>query len=273
MRGTLVLFPALLVIFVCSTVPSWAQCVNGGLFSNGDFTGPEGTQAAPGWTGTISPDINDDTGPLNSTPGYVWVGTPLISPNGGTWQNLWGTEAVAQAVATDPGHVYQICFWYAAQSIVLPGQFTFDAPVGITVSVNGAPVHTTPLDTTDYTWEQDCTTFIATSNTSVVSFSPSTMNYVAIDGACMMAIEPTAMEPCAAGTSFGSVLVSNGGGTTIHDAPLFDRAILTDPSGRVITLHASERTIDAGTVPEGFYTFTLWWKDAMVASGRLLLVR
>lgn len=238
---------------------------------NGDLTGPEGSFAAPGWSGTISPDINDDTGPLNSTPGYVWVGLPLISPNGGTWQNLWGPETIQQSVVTVPGQLYEVCFYYAAQSITLPGQFTFDDPVGIEVYVNGPLWYSSPLDTTEFTWESACTTIHASGTTTTIAFGASTMNYVAIDGACMTPLDPTGM-PLASGPRPLQIMTGPGADVLrVVDGPDFDTVTLTDIRGCARRAPCSQGVIDVRGMAAGMYVVMLWSHGKAVGMHRVVV--
>src|SRR5690349_20101422 len=91
----------LLFVFALFAARAHAQCSANNLVTNGDLTGTAGELiVAPGWTGELTPDLNDENGMLLCTPGYVWTGTPLPSPVGGTWQNLYGPEAVFQSINT-----------------------------------------------------------------------------------------------------------------------------------------------------------------------------
>jgi len=178
----------LIFIFLSGIYISYAQCT-GNLLTNGSFTSAEGTAVtAPGWAGTITPDVNDETGPLNSTFGYVWAGTPVASPNGGTWQNVIGIESIDQTVTVIPGNSYTFCIEYAAQGIYKPGDtsLTFINPVGFILYLNFAPAFTSADDTTQFTWETACFTFTSPTASLNILLMASSYNYVGLDGACLL---------------------------------------------------------------------------------------
>jgi hypothetical protein len=176
-------FRSLGLIFLFGSSILSSQC-NYDLFNNGSFTSAKGEGViAPGWSGTSSPDVNSAVGPLKTTPGYHWCGTPLSSPNGGTWQNMFGKETITQSVTTKPSEVYNVSFYYASQGI--EGSVSFSAPVGAIVMVNGAGSFTTAADVTPFTWEFASFTFTATDNVTTITFSPTAQEYLAVDGACV----------------------------------------------------------------------------------------
>lgn len=170
------------------------QCVQNRLI-NGSFNSSEGEMVtAPGWTFFLpvsdelnTPDINDENGKLNTTPNYVWAGTPLASSDGGTWQNLFSqVEFIEQTVTLFKGQSYTLQFEYAAQGIGLWG-FNYENPVGIRIYINDILTVITPEDTSQYTWENFTYTFEAPTNTVRLKLSPSGFAYVGIDGACLTA--------------------------------------------------------------------------------------
>lgn len=158
------------------------QCT-GNLLTNGSFTSPEGEAViAQGWNGQSTPDVNDAAGPLNTTMGYAWTGTPLASSDGGTWQNIFSqAEYIQQTVNVAPGQDYMLKFEYTAQGIQST-DFTFTDPVGISIYINDVLVYETPLDTTPFTWEHYCYIFTAESNVLTLKLSASATSYAAIDG-------------------------------------------------------------------------------------------
>ena len=160
------------------------ECVNN-LLINGSFSSIEGVAVtAPGWIGSSSPDINDENGPLNTTSGYIWTGVPLASPDDSTWQNIFGIESIEQTVNIISGQPYTLCFEYAAQGISA-GSLTFNGPVGLDVYINSVLSFTTPVDTSQFTWETACYTFTPSSSTVTIKFTPTYQQYIGIDGACL----------------------------------------------------------------------------------------
>lgn len=167
---------------------STGQCA-GNLISNGSFNSPEGVSViAPGWTGEMSPDVNDANGPLVTTPGYVWFnGTPVASSDGGTWQNLFsGSEIIEQTLNLTVGESYTLTFEYTAQGIQYDTSYSFTNPVGIHVYFNNVFATATPMDSTLFIWENHSYTFTAASNVVVIKISPNTDAYIAIDGICLL---------------------------------------------------------------------------------------
>ncbi len=155
--------------------------------TNGSFTSLEGANVtAPGWiTGSSTPDINDAFGPLNTTDGYLWTGTPISSSDGGTWQNLFSGESVQQTVNVSIGQCYTLFFEYAAQGIT-NSEIPYDGPVGVDVFIDGVLEYSTPDDSTQYTWESAYYTFIPTNSSITITFKPSKLQYIGIDGACLL---------------------------------------------------------------------------------------
>ncbi len=179
------------------TLNSTGQCI-GNLISNGSFNSPEGVGVtAPGWTGQLTPDVNDTVGPLITTPGYVWIGgPPVASSDGGTWQNLFsGSEYIQQTLNLTPGKSYTLTFEYAAQGISFDTSFAFTDPVGVHVYFNNVFATATPLDTTPFTWENYSYTFTAASASMVLKISPNKDAYVALDGICILPVSSVISMP------------------------------------------------------------------------------
>ncbi|HLG33831.1 MAG TPA: T9SS type A sorting domain-containing protein [Bacteroidia bacterium] len=182
---------ALLCIYGSGNVN--AQCKLS-LLTNSSFNSIEGEAVtAPGWNSTSTPDVNDENGPLNCTPCYVWVGIPLASPDGGTWQNIYGNESISQIPALTAGQPYSLCFQYAAQGIVCSSQL-YDGPVGINIYLNSVLSFTTPIDFTQYTWETACFFFTPTTSLTEIRFETTSQNYVGIDGVCLTETITTSVE-------------------------------------------------------------------------------
>ncbi|MBS3913036.1 MAG: gliding motility-associated C-terminal domain-containing protein [Bacteroidetes bacterium] len=178
-RKFLILLPVLMNFNIV-----FGQC-SGNLISNGSFNSSKGEAVtATGWTGTSTPDCNDANGALKTTPGYVWVGKPIPSEDGGTWQNIYGPEYFTQTFTTSPGTFYFVKFQYAQQSIQ-SGSLKFNSPAGINVYVNNVMVYSTKDDTSPYTWENACFRFLASQATSTIKFQANKNEYMAVDGVCI----------------------------------------------------------------------------------------
>ena len=53
---------------------------------------------------------------------------------------------------------------------------------------------TTPIDSTQYTWETACFLFTPTASLTEIRFEPTSQNYVGIDGACLTQVITTSVE-------------------------------------------------------------------------------
>lgn len=90
---------------------------------NGSFTGPKNIGAAPDWLGistavSNAPLINDSSGEL-ILGNPSWYGTPIDSPDGGTWENLPGGTSMYQMVTgLVIGKEYTFKYYYTTQGIV-----------------------------------------------------------------------------------------------------------------------------------------------------------
>lgn len=180
------------ILFFCWISYSQGQCV-GNLLQNGSFTGSKGTNVtAPGWVASNifgnSPDLNDAVGPLHSSPTYNWTCTPVPSSDGGTWQSLCSPiEAVEQTISLTQGQSYTLKFEYAAQGVASSTYgYSYSDPVGVSVYINGVLVYTTPIDNTQCSWETACFIFVASSPVITMRLTPSTGQYLGIDGACLL---------------------------------------------------------------------------------------
>ncbi|MEM9547972.1 MAG: T9SS type A sorting domain-containing protein [Bacteroidota bacterium] len=167
---------------------AYSQCEEN-LLLNGSFTSLTGkSTVAPSWNGNITPDVNDASGFLNtSSDQYNWTGEIISSPNGGTWQNIFGPESVYQSVVLEMGASYQLCIEYAAQGISANPELTFNQPVGIRFIINDSTYHTSPKDSTQFTWERACIQFNAIDTLNKIEFQPNDDQYLGIDGACLKA--------------------------------------------------------------------------------------
>ncbi|MEO8591390.1 MAG: hypothetical protein ABI432_18565 [Flavobacteriales bacterium] len=256
--------------------PVFSQCAGANLLTNGDFVSPEGEAIlAPGWSGINTPDVNDQNGPLNSSTGYVWVGTPLASPTGGTWQNMTHSEAVEQTVPTMIDESYIICFDYARQGIV--GDFDYSGPFGIRVSVNGALVYTTPLDYSGYSWEHACFSFVANDPLSTFTFGgtngvDTNDCYGAIDGVCMTTGVFTGLGSSAVQPPMVFLPNPASGATRIATGAAIERVIATNAVGRSFMLPTDGQWIDLGQLSQGIYSVQCWGARTDPLCGRLVIV-
>lgn len=185
----------ILFIILCSSASISAQCPQN-ILLNGSMEGEIGTSiVVESWEGTSSPDINDDSGNLQTSAGYDWTGTPIASPDGGTWQNIFGPEVIFQTVELEQGLTYEVCTYYCAQGITAgSAQLTFVDPVGVIFRINGTEVHTTEEDTSGFSWEYDCFTFFAEKNSTTLQLGTTSTNYLALDGVCLQKYPPTSTE-------------------------------------------------------------------------------
>lgn len=163
-----------------------SQCI-GNLIVNGSFTAPLGEDVhAHGWNVGSTPDVNNAEGKLYTSTGYSWIDKPHASKNGGTWQNLYNQrEYMEQTLDLKIGEIYTLRFEYAAQGIEASAM-RFAGPIGINVYVNNDLVFTSPMDFTQYTWENTCYSFKATTVVNTIRLSASGDQYVGLDGICLV---------------------------------------------------------------------------------------
>jgi len=188
-----------LVLLFSNSVIS--QCEEN-IIANGSFNDSLGYNVtAAGWFADLdpshTPDINDDSGTLYTTSSsYNWIGVPVPSLNGGSWQNIFGPEIIYQVVDLDSTKTYSLCFEYAAQGISIPNNpnLTFEDPVGVEIFINNSLLSTTPLDSTLYTWESICFEFTPLVTENQIMFKATSDNYLAIDGACLIEAIPNSLE-------------------------------------------------------------------------------
>jgi len=178
----------LTLLVTIASINGYSQCENN-LLTNGSFDGTPGNSTmAPGWTASNStPDLNDDSGTLNCTPGYTWSGTVQASSDGGSWQNIVTTESFMQTVTASQGSIYTLCFEYALQGIFSGAQY-YEDPNSLNILINGTILDSTDVDSTLNTWESACYTFQAPSDVVEIKFelnNPALLSYMAVDGACL----------------------------------------------------------------------------------------
>lgn len=265
----------LILLFVnCFIFNSHSQCTDN-IFINGSFSGMKGEgNVASGWVGASSPDINDENGTLNTTPGYSWSGIPLASNDGGTWQNIFGVESFQQTVSAIVGQSYNLCFEYAAQGIAISGINQYVNPVGVNIYINGVLTFTAPDDNTQYTWENICFSFIANSPSLAIKFVPTQTQYLGIDGACLQNDTHTpTMEIINATSDF-----------TIFPNPFIDNVnivsngteqleiIIYDVSSRKLIqkTFTNAATLSTENLKKGIYYYTIKGDNGSIKRGKLI---
>jgi hypothetical protein len=93
-------------------------------------------------------------------PGLNWEGgVPLLSPDGGTWQNTFTSEGVMQTIdGITPGVTYYFRYYYATQGIT---QFS-TGTCAPNVTIHGATGYVNPdFSGTLFNWNTYCGVLIA----------------------------------------------------------------------------------------------------------------
>jgi gliding motility-associated-like protein len=148
---------------------------------------------APGWykypdlTSSVNtPDINDSTGILQSSPGWVWWGgTPVASPDGGTWQNVWFDESFAQTIyGLTIGTTYYFRYYYASQGISTgPLGAAALMPYAPAVTILGATGYSNPSSGNLFVWSTYSGSLVATADSITIICAEGRFNgYIAYDG-------------------------------------------------------------------------------------------
>jgi gliding motility-associated-like protein len=148
---------------------------------------------APGWykygdeqPNLNTPDINHDSGIVHCSPGWVWWGgTPVASPDGGTWQNVWRIENFAQTVyGLTIGTRYYFRYYYASQGISTgPPSGGALFPYAPDVTVIGATGYSNPSAGKLFEWNTYSGSLVATSDSIVIICSEGMYDgYIAYDG-------------------------------------------------------------------------------------------
>ncbi len=162
-----------------------SQC-NDNLFKNGSINGQvTWATIAEGWLQLDGdPDINSFGFEL---PGDLsWSGALEESTDGGTWQNLAAPEKMYQPVNLEIGTRYILEFEYVTHGILnsLPREFLENS--GIAVMIGDSLRFETSIDTTPYTWETACFSFVANQAQAQVLFEPTVKwSYMGLDGICL----------------------------------------------------------------------------------------
>ena len=262
----------ILILFLIRVLSGMSQCPNN-LLVNGSFSSIEGENiTAPGWTAMGTPDINNETGPLQTSPGYVWLGLPIASSDGGTWQNLFYNETVSQPVNVIQGQTYYFCIEYASQSIDLNGA-SISFPAGLDIYVNGMRF-STDLDTSMFSWEKICLSFVANSNLVTIEIVPSDVEYIAIDGACLSLSDITDVNTHT--SLFEKYIYFNPSEEVLNikynESGVSSLFTLCDYLGRII-LHQevnSDTRLNIGYLPKGAYVYNLRKDNILIDKGALV---
>lgn len=275
MRKLLLYFLAVLPILTQGQTPG---CPNN-LIVNGSFNSVEGMAiTAPGWTGISTPDINDENGPLNTTSGYTWTGTPLASSDDSTWQNLFGGESIEQTVTVTPGQTYTLCFEYAAQGIKYGTFSNYSDPVGVHVAINNMQALTTPQDSSQFTWETACFTFTPNTSTVNVAFTPTTLQYIGIDGVCLT----TSMASGISEANFNSLLMISQNPFSTQTVLQFKEYVnngslsIENSVGQTViqikNINGKEYTLYRNNLPAGLYFLRFTQDNKVVDTKRMFVL-
>jgi gliding motility-associated-like protein len=188
----------LVLILIAIGYPSAAQnlIINGSM----DCGVVRSDTVAPGWYKypnqplvNNTPDINSDSGIAHIDPGWEWCcGTPVASPDGGTWQNVWRVENFAQTIyGLTVGTTYYFRYYYASQgisnSVGLPsGYDTGDVarlPYPPDVTIIGAMGYANPSASKLFEWNTYSGSLVATSDSITIICSEGKYEgYIAYDG-------------------------------------------------------------------------------------------
>jgi len=144
-----------------------------------------GSPVIPGWT-VIGPP-GTDVGIVDK--GFIQNSVTFAAGDGNQWLDLTGfnsnsTEGVAQSVTTIPGHTYQLSYLIGNTT----GGGIFGTTSTVNVSVSGGPTFSDTNSTSSaatLNWQQFTHTFVATGNTTMLSFingDPNTDNSNGLDG-------------------------------------------------------------------------------------------
>jgi len=174
-----------LIHFLFAITFSFSQCDQANIIVNGNFNSLKGTNViAEGWTGIGTPDINDQSDALNTSEGYFWNGEPLISENGGTWQNIFSFEYVEQEVTLEIGKEYELGFEFASQAIKheYVELFDFNSLGAVNIYFNDSLEFTSSISDALFQWENVCYNFIASEPNITIRFESALGEYVALDG-------------------------------------------------------------------------------------------
>jgi gliding motility-associated-like protein len=177
---------------LCTTLssPAFSQS----LFVNGSMTGTVSMASTPsGWTNALNtPDVNSVT---NLSINTIWYGTPVASPNGGTFVSLYAdntgyNEAFSQTISgLVIGSTYTFSYQWANTPYTFPSGINISS-VGPNVSVTGmSGLSNPPITSTFWNWQTvtQTLTATATSATFIFTSAPSGVNsYLSYDGVSLI---------------------------------------------------------------------------------------
>ncbi len=167
--------------------------MNGGI-QRSDTVAPGWYKYGPEQPYLNTPDLNGDSGILHCSPGYSWWGgTPVASPDGGTWQNVWRIENFAQTVyGLTVGTTYYFRYYYASQGISDgPPQAPASLPYPPDVTIIGATGYTNPSASKLFEWSTYSGSLVATSDSMTIICSEGKYDgYIAYDGFYLGTTQP-----------------------------------------------------------------------------------
>jgi gliding motility-associated-like protein len=140
-----------------------------------------------------TPDINHDSGIVHCSPGWVWWGgTPVASPDGGTWQNVWRIENFAQTIyGLTIGKIYYFRYYYASQGISSYPPGGALQPYAPDVTIIGATGYSNPSSGKLFEWNNYSGSLVATSDSITIICSEGKWDgYIAYDGFYLGANKP-----------------------------------------------------------------------------------
>jgi gliding motility-associated-like protein len=159
--------------------------MNGGI-QRSDTVAPGWFKYGPQDTYLNTPDLNGDSGILHCSPGWVWWGgTPVASPDGGTWQNVWRVEQFAQTVhGLTIGTTYYFRYYYTSQGISTgPPSSGALFPYPPDVTIIGATGYTNPSASKLFEWNTYSGALVATADSMTIICSEGLYDgYIAYDG-------------------------------------------------------------------------------------------
>ncbi len=173
------------LIILLETLSFNVNSIGQNLVHNGSMTSVAGIGiTAPQWTVLAgSPDINE-VAPL-SIPTYSWfMGFPVASSDGGTWQNLISFESIQQTISgLSIGQTYYFSFEYCLQAIANTVGTEYAAVVTPNVSITGASGYVNPAVAGNfYTWMRHSIPLVATATSITIRATGNGDSYLAYDG-------------------------------------------------------------------------------------------
>jgi hypothetical protein len=257
------------LLFISTTIllnKASAMC-DANLLANGSFNGTVGENVtATGWTGQLTPDLNDNSGTLFTTTGYTWASLPIASNDGGTWQNIAGGEALSQIVSLIPGHSYQLCLEYTSQQIQSSSSSLLN-PAGAFVLLNNSIILTTPLDSSFNTWENMCINFTAPAQVDTFKIRCTLGGYLAVDGICLIDRETSDISTSLSGPYFNiftdnsstfHILNTAGSGYHLHIFDSSSRCLINRKFNGDLNYNFSE-------FPEGIYFYSVKYGERILS--------